>query len=459
MKKHFISYLLTLILCMGLTSSCSSNNGDSGDDGQGGDGDKQKISYSVSQDIISNPERGFMHSWQVNSEGPPVDKSALESLKDKNVTLILRLYYLEKFKNTSLSTEELNLMEEDMSRIREAGIKCVLRFAYTDNQEGSDAPLDIIETHLDQLKPFFENNQDVIAFVQAGFIGAWGEWYFSSNGLATTENRKAVLEKMLEVIPENIKIQVRTPLYKQHIFEYSEAMNAETGYGVSDIARVGFHNDCFLASSNDYGTYEDVETEKAYISKEALFVPTGGETCPPTDVGPADCNTAETEMKLLKWTYLNLDYYGPVLNGWRNADCFDDFQRKLGYRLVFRETELDKEVSESFNLNLRIENLGFAPVYSKKKSFLILRSVTDDTVIKKELETDVRKIIPGNTYDLSEKINISNIPSGDYELLLEITDHSESLQDRPEYHIRMANTDTWEADSGYNRIGHTIIVK
>ncbi|MBC70834.1 MAG: hypothetical protein CMH47_00835 [Muricauda sp.] len=417
-----------------------------------------QIDYQVSQQVFTNPERGFMHTWTVFSEGNVVDPTALDNLKNQNVSLILRLYYLEQFKDGPLSTAQLELFQTDMERFREAGVKCVLRFAYTNDQNGTDAPIDVMETHLDQLAPLFEKNADVIAFVQAGFIGAWGEWYYSSNGLANTEGREALLTKMLEVFPENIKIQVRTPLYKQAIFGYSTAMGSDIGYGTSDLARVGFHNDCFMASTTDYGTYQDIAAEKDYISKEALYVPTGGETCPPVDIPLADCTTAETEMELLKWTYLNLDYYGPVLDGWRNANCFEDFQRRLGYRLALRRATLADEVSSSLELRLDMENLGFAPVYSTKNSYLVLRSTADGTLFKKPLELDIRRLLPDSTFEWEETLDISDVPQGSYELLLEIADAFESLQGRPEYSIRLANANVWEASTGFNDLNHTITI-
>ncbi len=417
-----------------------------------------QVSYTASDDIFTNPERGFMHTWAVYSEGEPVNMVSLNSLKNVNVSLVLRLYYLEQFKDSPLSEAQLDLIKTDFERFREAGIKCVLRFAYNSNQNETDAPLSIIETHLDQLKPIFTENSDIIAFVQAGFIGSWGEWYYTTNGLTTPENKKAVLDKLLEVFPEEIKIQVRTPLYKQEIFEYTTAMDASVGYGTSDIARVGFHNDCFLASSTDYGTYQNVEIEKDYISDEALFVPTGGETCPPTDVPLASCNTADTEMSLLKWTYLNLDYYVPVLQQWRDSNCFDDFERELGYRLALKTSELADEVSSTFELKTTIDNLGFAPVYSKKKTYLILRSAQDGSIYKKKLDFDVRYVIPGVSYDLEESVNLSGIPTGEYELLLEITDTHENLEERIEYKIRLANSGTWEDETGFNKLSHTLTI-
>lgn len=455
MKFKFIA-----VLFLSLFTSCSS--GSSGEDPivPPIDDTLNNITYKESSSVISNPERGFMHNWAVSSEGAPLGIATLENLKNEKVTIINRIYYLDSFKNSDLSLAELDLIKTDFDRLRMAGIKCVLRFAYNSDPSDTDAPLNIIETHLDQLKPIFTDNADVIAFVQAGFIGSWGEWYYTTNNLTTLENKRAVLNKLLEVLPKEIKVQVRTPLYKQEIFNYSTAIDAGVGYGTSDIARVGFHNDCFLASSNDYGTYQNVSAEKDYISKEALFVPTGGETCPPTDVPIASCSTAENEMILLKWTYLNLDYYGPVLQEWRNNSCFTDFQKKLGYRLILKSASLKKEaqVNGSFQLSTVIENVGFAPVYNIKNSFLVFKSVGDGTLYKKALSFDVRKVEPSANYELIESVSLSGIPSGKYKMYLKIEDSYETLADRPEYSIQLANSNTWEPTEGFNDLQHTLTI-
>lgn len=454
MKNKFL-----LLILLSMVINCSSSSA-SGDDDGGSDDTINEITYTASSDVISNPERGFMHSWSVASEGQPLNLVTLQSLTNENVTIILRLYNLAAFKDSDLSTAQLDLISTDFERLREAGVKCVLRFAYNENQNDTDAPLNIIERHLDQLKPIFAANADIIAFVQAGFIGAWGEWYYTTNNLTTTENKRAVVNKLLEALPQEIKIQLRAPLYKQEVFDYSTAMDASVGYGTTDIARVGFHNDCFLASDNDYGTYQNVVEEKNYISAEALYVPTGGETCPPSGIPTASCATADQEMSLLKWTYLNLDYYGPVLNVWRNNSCFVDFQKELGYRLLLKSAALKKEVSAntSFELNAVIDNAGFAPVYNTKNTFLVFKSVSDGTIHKKALSFDVRKVIPALNYELEETVNLSGIPAGSYELFLKIEDQFSTIADRPEYAIQLANSGAWDADNGYNSLSHTLIV-
>ena len=452
--------LMLICLFLNVASSCQSDGGDKNEGGEQVNG-VEKVTYTVSNEVFTNPERGFMHTWQVNSEGAEMTAASLNNLKKENVSLILRLYYLEKFKTSALSQTQLDLIKTDFTRLREAGLKCVLRFAYTDAQDGSDASVAIISGHLDQLKPILEENKDVIAFVQAGFVGAWGEWYYTTNQLTTPANKKLILDKLLESFPKEVKIQVRTPKIKQDFVATTTAMDASVGYGTSNTARLGFHNDCFMASVDDYGTYINVTAEKTYVSNEALYVPTGGETCPPTDVPIASCSIAEKEMIMLKWTYLNLDYYGPVLQEWRNNNCFTDFERKLGYRLSLASSSLKKEaaVNGSLDFEALLNNGGFAPVYNPKNAYLILRAASGGTVYKKKLNFDVRKVVPRVTYDLKESVSLSGIPAGTYELLLKIEDSSTKLVDRPDYCIRFANTGLWEAATGFNKLSQTVIIK
>ncbi|MGY5846142.1 DUF4832 domain-containing protein [Salegentibacter sp. HM20] len=437
-----------------------------GDDANQGEFEKideniAEINYEVSTEVISNPDRGFMHTYSVMSEGEALSQNMLNSLKNEKVTLILRVYYFDKFKDSPLSQAELDLIAEDFNRIRKAGLKSILRFAYTNQMDGEDAPIEIVEQHLDQLKDVVISNSDIIPFVQAGFIGAWGEWHASSNNLTTLENKRRVVNKLLNTFPESVQIQLRRPKFKREIFEYTQAIDGNVGYGNSDIARVGFHNDCFMASTSDYGTYDNVSEEKKYISDEAYFVPTGGETCPPSGIPLASCTTAEQEMSLLKWTYLNLDYYGPVLNGWRNSGCFENFERKLGYRLSLSKAKLPKSlsVSASLDLELSFNNDGFAPVYLSKDVFLVFKSQTGNETYEKPLNIDLRRIVPDGSLDFSDSISVSGIPAGSYKLYLAIKDEADNLKDILAYNIRLANVNTWDDTVGINDLKHNLEIQ
>lgn len=79
--------------------------------------------------------------------------------------------------------------------------------------------------HLDQLKPFLEKNKDLILVVQAGMVGAWGEWHSSVQGLENSDETKtAILEKLLSVAPEERQVQVRLPMFKNLLKDKPEVI-------------------------------------------------------------------------------------------------------------------------------------------------------------------------------------------------------------------------------------------
>ncbi|MGZ3873259.1 MAG: DUF4832 domain-containing protein [Mucilaginibacter sp.] len=406
------------------------------------------IKYEQSNDIFPNPERGFTKTFSIRTALDPVSLKTFRA--NQNTTLVVRVFYMENYKNRALDKAYLDFIQTDLNTIRDAGLKGVVRFAYTEEMTGTDAPLAIVEQHIDQLKPIFEANKDVIAFVQAGFIGAWGEWHDSSNGLATPENEKTILLKLLSALPVDIMVQVRTPVQKQNVFGTATPITAAQGFSGADIARVGQHNDCFLSSDDDYGTYVNASVEKQYISDEALYVPVGGETCPPLNGYSSDCAQGRAQMKLLRWTYLNMDYYQPTLSAWRTSGCFDEFVRNLGYRLSLVNAVLPAQAGSggSLKLNINITNTGYAPLYNKKNMSLVLKNKATNAYYDLALAYDVRSIKPASTVNLDETLSLTGVPAGDYELYLRIADQSAALKSRVEYSIRLANTGTWTEDNG-----------
>jgi len=408
------------------------------------------VTYELSNTIFPNPDRGFIRMMDVRSVGTPLNAAQINTFRNQHVSMILRLFYFDAFKNQALSTAELTLIQEDLDKIRNAGLKAILRFAYADNIGVDDAPLAVIEQHLDQLQPILTNNKDVIAFVQAGLIGAWGEWHSSSNGLATTEHETTVLNKLLSVLPADIMVQVRTPGAKQRIFNTTDAITAAIAYSGDAKARVGHHNDCFMSGGDNYGTYTNIALQKQYISNEALFVPTGGETCPPTGGYDPSCFEGRNEMKLLKWTYLNLDWYQPTVNAWKAAGCFDEFQRNLGYRLALVNAKFPETatVNGSITPTINIINKGYAPLYHKKITYLVFKNKTSGAFFEKSLAADLRLCKPELTQSIGEAINLSGIPSGEYDLYLRIADKAANLKTRMEYAIQLANTNVWVTENG-----------
>ncbi|RYE20371.1 MAG: DUF4832 domain-containing protein, partial [Sphingobacteriales bacterium] len=387
-------------------------------------------------------------------------------------------------------------------------VKLVPRFVYTASAtpgncpEGficppyGDATKTIILSHIAQLKPVLHANEDVIACVQLGFIGTWGENYYSDYFGDPSPNagqaklldnnwidRIAVLRAMLDAVPASRMVQVRYPQFKQR---YLGGVNAplttaaltESGaFNETDIARIGYHNDCFMASTNDFGTYEDygnsstdrsssssvINTLKDYMKADSKFVVVGGETCS-DDYAANDCEPAgkaQEEFSTLHYSYINAHYNINVNNDWQTGGCMDNIKKNLGYRFVLKSAVLPDNVvvGTALNITLNLKNAGYASPYNKRTAKLLLRNKQGGAITSFNLTSDPRKWYSGdNTIQESIKIP-SDFPKGDYELLLNLPDESESIATRPEYSIRIANEGVWEAETGYNKLNHTISVK
>jgi hypothetical protein len=81
------------------------------------------------------------------------------------------------------------------------GLKLVVRFAYNYEAGGADAPLDVVLAHIDQLGPVLREHRDVILVIESGFVGAWGEWHSSTNGLDTRAAKERILRRPARPLP------------------------------------------------------------------------------------------------------------------------------------------------------------------------------------------------------------------------------------------------------------------
>ena len=422
------------------------------------------IEYQAIDDAFPNPERGFYKYSDCNlgTGSGALSESTLKAYRGNNITLLFRYFYLKNFRNDPISDKALSDFDADMATIRKSGMKCVLRFAYSSAQNEPDAPLATILQHLDQLKPYLEKNADVIAVMQAGFIGSWGEWYYTTNGLNTSGARYTVLKKILETLPSGRMVQVRTPAYKKEFTQRTTPLTEAEAFTGSDMARIAHHNDCFLASPTDYGTYQDVTADKAYLSQDCLYVPIGGETCPPDGVDPADGLKAYTEMRQLRFSFLNEDYYVAVNNLWVAGGYMNRIINELGYRFELVSGEYTQDVfpGGAFTARIVIKNVGFASLYNERPVELILKNTLTSEVYKARLNVEPRLWKPINAENvIAVEAGIPvGIPTGNYYLYLNLPDQAETLQNNPDYSVRLANKDVWDASTGYNNLWVTINV-
>ena len=419
--------------------------------------------YQADDSDFPNPERGFSRAW----------KGDTSSVRPANMSLVHVYFRLDDYKDGPLPEELLSLVRRTFDQARRAGIKTVPRFTYSfpkgEDYRATDAPLPIVLDHIDQLGPLLAENEDVIAFLEAGFIGAWGEWHDSTNGLDNAAAKTAILERLLGALPPSRAIVLRYARDKQAIFGRTTPIGAAEAFSGAPVARIGHHNDCFLASVNDWGTYRpddpaSLAAQKAYLRAENAFLPQGGETCnAAADAQPfIPCEKAVPELALLRWSQLNRDYHPEVLALWAREGCLGEISRRLGYRLRLTSASFPKATAPGGRLrgSIALVNDGFASPYNTRGVELILRDRRSKRVHVVPLRDDPRRWGAGEAQSVAIDTTLpAGIAPGTYDLLLNLPDPAPRLRGRPDYSIRLANPGSWEAATGYNALGIAVTVE
>ena len=308
-----------------------------------------EVTYRADDSVLANPSRGFYHvadTHYTDAAGTgwtPMDGATLRSWRAEGITQVLREVYLEHFGGADgawdLTPDLLRKVDADFATARRAGVGVILRFAYTLPPDGvwppptpyGDAPVARTLHHIRQLGPVLRRNADVIETVQQGFIGLWGEGYYSDYfsdpadpSIVSDQNwvdRGRVLRALLGELPRSVTVQERTMYMKQRILDVptgsAGALTPAQAFSGSDLSRVGFHNDCFLASPDDYGTFlsDPLSLDEDYLAADSRYVPVGGETCnvnPPKSEWPS----ARLLMERFHYSYLNTEYNQDVLGSW-----------------------------------------------------------------------------------------------------------------------------------------------
>ncbi len=478
----------------------------------------RRIVYQESLQDFPNPERGFYIPFGTSTEDfKPLDKAVLINYRRQPqqttkanysffCSLIYRAYRLERFKNGPIDTGFLQKIQDDFNTARLAGVKLILRFSYTDKTHSGNCPDEykicppygdaskkVVLSHIAQLKPLLQTNADIIAVLQMGFIGIWGENYYtdyfgdaSLNQLGVVpdrswQDRNQVLGALLQALPKDRMVQVRTPQIKQRFVQGPRAavttspMSANQAFSQSNVARIGFHNDCFLASADDYGTFYDYgnsvskrgpsnEILRRYFEQDSRYTAVGGETCddafsPQNDCAPV--GRAEQEMAAMHYSYLNASYNNSVNNDWQTDGCMAQIRRNLGYRFVLKEASFPQKARPGQNFTCQIDliNVGYASPYNPRPLQVVLRHITTKAVRVLASKTDIRKWLSGPIRWQESFILPTDLQPGQYEVLLNLPDAYSSLAHRSEYSIRLANETVWEAATGYNSLKHTLVVE
>jgi len=433
-------------------------------------------SFLPDTSLIANPERG----WYIQEQNT-VATNWLASERTLYGSTLLRLYIrLDPWKNGgTISDSALQSMQQTFDRVQAQGYKVILRFAYNFGN-AADAPLSVIEDHLHQLRPFLQKNADLIWTVEAGLVGYWGEWHSSENGLTyvwddpqivkqtALDARNRIVDSLLAILPEGKSVLIRYPQAISELLENQwPNLDASSAFTPTRQARLGHHNDCFLASIDDWGTYtctdwqdtacfEASPHEVSWFQNNSRWFPVEGETCN-NDPMYSACDTALKYLQQNHWDALHRHYDETVINRWKTEGCYGEVQRNVGYRFEVVEVKWSDTVGQGGTVlaQILLRNTGFGKLYNAHPIRMSLRNPENHTINANGWNdtglVDMRRLGPGDSMWVEGSFAIPlGTPVGNYQLDVWMPDISERLASDARYSIRFATKNLWNATRGVN---------
>ena len=396
--------------------------------------------------------------------------------------------FLKNYPHSPLPPEKLADIERFFQKVRKAGVKLLLRFAYELSPAEDGPDKDTIFLHIQQLTPLIRNYIDIIYVLQTGFVGKFGEYHNSYNHLQDdVPFGKDLLSAVLDVLPLGRCTMLRYPRLKQRVF--GEAPISEEQAFTSDLqARIGHFNDGFLACHG--GTLDpskpSFNAESEYIAQESRYLPQDGELFW-RDVGGAILPT-DAFNYLRKWHYDTLGFVhgnspfeGNIysMDHWKKVpvdplylkdvqypphsqDYFHDERGRfvwrsyyefirdhIGYRFELESADIQVE-NGKLTADLALYNRGFsAPVNPRP----ILLTLDDkETHLEFPFPVEIRKLYGGEKHQLELSVPLpADWHSGTWNIGLALPDASEILRKDERYAIRLANA--IEFRNGINQLG------
>ncbi len=384
--------------------------------------------------------------------------------------------------------------DETFENCRKNGCMIAMRFRYDDLGKDNPEPATFEQVlhHIEQIKEsgLLEKYSDIIAFVEAGLVGKWGEMH--GGKYVTVDYKAKVLEAMLQAVPSPIPVTVRTPdifaewagIERKDLnnFELIDSIT-ESEYSATiqeNKDRVGLFNDGYMGSINDLGTFSNREIETGWINHQAVTSYYGGEFSGAHDYAQSfDTYLPENaipEMYKTHLSYINCNIFpfykdftfseeysveGVDNSAYYGQNVFQFIRDHIGYRFVIRKSELTPTVEQGgdVTVNFKIENTGFAGVIPDVQSYIVLEK--DGVFAYAEADTDCRQWQSCTTTDNTLNIKLpDNIPAGDWNIMLKLSMGTPlSITNMTGRSIRFTNKDVWDSSIGANYLGTVTVTE
>jgi hypothetical protein len=412
-------------------------------------------SFSATTDDFPNPERGF-YSGAGTDFATAFDVLSVRDSYSRGYRLVVAKINLASYRTSDLPATWLADLSKNFAAVRKEGIKVTLLFGYDFSAAGNDATAAQIKRHLEQLQPVLQEHADIIPYMRAGFIGAWGEWHSSKAGNScifnsgTTScttadaNRLIVRDALLANVPATTQIGFRSPKDLQAWYP-----------SPTQQSRAGLHNDAFLSNDTDSGTYL-APADRPYIQALSAHTALGGETLQGDSTARNTCADIQAEGLQYHLAWLNADYDPLILNAWKAGGCYSQVSRSLGYRLQLDSVTHPQTAARgsSTAVQLGLRNIGWARLFSARPLVVTLVHSTSGASITASggnLQTLPAQASSTTPITVSVAIPAAAQP-GDYDLVVSAPDIYTTTATDARFSVRFANADNSAQQQVWNPV-------
>lgn len=430
--------------------------------------------FTESSKELQNPRRGFysLYSFMITDEKQDYDGLIEKKYKDDVDTRLTFIQVcLQNYREGEISEAGLSNIAELFNALDLIDKQLIVRFVYdTEGEIERHEPehLEIIMSHMEQVKGILDKHRKQLFVVQGIFIGNWGE--MNGTQYDSDAELRQLAGKMADITDDSVYLAVRTPAQWRCITQMEYKLEgALTNHPFA--GRLGLFNDGMLGNASDYGTYaseDDMqyrnypkwsrEAELEFQEELCRVTPNGGEVI--MDNAYNDFEHALEELQTMHVTYLNKDYDQEVLNKWAQKTvtekgCFEGMdgysyiERHLGYRLFIEKAVIKEQNEETLSVDIEIKNAGFAPIYREPELNLTFYNEEEPKLLSHELSGSVHELSGGRDSEESltihTDIEVSELEKGTYKVYFSMIDPDSGE------HIQLANEEE-EEQYGY-RIG------
>lgn len=358
---------------------------------------------------LGNPGRGWyqLYSFAVEQK---IDPKELKWSLDAQDEIALVVVDIGAYRSQPLDEEALHNLREILKFFAHYQKDMILRIVYDREGKGMEREPGLyarVTEHMEQVGPILAEYARSILTLQGLFVGNWGEMHGSK--YLSREQMQGLVQTMEEVTKGLCPLAVRRPVFWRWV-------SGQTAFGGEYAGNIGLFDDAMFASATHLGTFGEKAAKEAgwqlpWRTQEELlfqkwlgdFVPCGGEAVMPED--GAESEDAQNpgavidRLKTMHITYLNRIYDGRLLEKWRQIPCgvpglwqekslYDYIGGHLGYRFVITDVKVRKK--QSLQIEVIIENKGFAGIYAETEVWLVVEGQSPQESRREKIDCDPR---------------------------------------------------------------------